>query len=46
MMTPKNMRNLPISKTIFNIRCYAINDLIKKVENSAEWLQINDHLKA
>ncbi len=25
---------------------YAINDFIKKVENSAEWLQINDDLKA
>ncbi|MUU50639.1 endonuclease [Helicobacter pylori] len=45
-MTPKNMRDLPISKIIFNIRCYAINDFIKKVENSTELLQLNDHLKA
>ncbi|BAJ55997.1 Type II restriction enzyme [Helicobacter pylori F16] len=29
-----------------DICCYAINDFIKKVENSAEWLQINDNLKA
>ncbi|MFA4813589.1 AlwI family type II restriction endonuclease, partial [Helicobacter pylori] len=29
-----------------NICCYAINDFIKKAENSAEWLQINNHLKA
>ncbi len=33
-------------KNKINIRCYAINDFIKKAENSAEWLQINDHLKA
>ncbi len=33
-------------KDNINIYCYAINDFIKKVENSAEWLQINDHLKA
>ncbi len=39
------MRNLPISKTIL-IRCYAINDFIKKVENSAELLQLNDNPKA
>ncbi|PUD68447.1 endonuclease [Helicobacter pylori] len=39
------MRNLPISKTI-NIRCYAVNDFIKKVENSAELLQLNDNPKA
>ncbi|RVY40977.1 endonuclease [Helicobacter pylori] len=44
-MTPKNMRNLPNSKTI-NIRCYAVNDFIKKVENSAELLQLNDNPKA
>ncbi len=29
-----------------DICCYAINDFIKKVENSAEWLQLNDNLKA
>ncbi|GAA9848252.1 hypothetical protein VN1286_05460 [Helicobacter pylori] len=29
-----------------DICCYAVNDFIKKVENSAEWLQINDNLKA
>ncbi len=33
-------------KDNINIYCYAINDFIKKVENSTEWLQINDHLKA
>ncbi len=33
-------------KDNINICCYAINDFIKKVENSAEWLQINDDLKA
>ncbi|GAA8301539.1 hypothetical protein HpBT176_07700 [Helicobacter pylori] len=33
-------------KDNINIRCYAVNDFIKKVENSTEWLQINDHLKA
>lgn len=43
---PKNMRDLPISKIIINIRCYAINDFIKKVENSAELLQLNDNSKA
>ncbi|GAA6842860.1 hypothetical protein HpHNI32_09050 [Helicobacter pylori] len=29
-----------------DICCYAIDDFIKKVENSAEWLQIDDNLKA
>ncbi|GAA8434863.1 hypothetical protein Hpkin82_06040 [Helicobacter pylori] len=33
-------------KDNINIRCYAINDFIKKVENSAELLQLNDNLKA
>ncbi len=33
-------------KDNINICCYAINDFIKKVENSTEWLQINDNLKA
>ncbi len=33
-------------KDNINICCYAINDFIKKVENSAELLQLNDHLKA
>ncbi|WP_332245193.1 AlwI family type II restriction endonuclease [Helicobacter pylori] len=33
-------------KDNINICCYTINDFIKKVENSTEWLQINDHLKA
>ncbi len=33
-------------KDNINIRCYAVNDFIKKVENSTEWLRINDHLKA
>lgn len=33
-------------KDNINICCYAINDFIKKVENSTEWLQINDDLKA
>ncbi len=33
-------------KNNINIRCYATNDFIKKVENSTELLQLNDHLKA
>ncbi len=33
-------------KDNINICCYAINDFIKKVENSAELLQLNDGLKA
>ncbi|AGT74722.1 alwI restriction endonuclease family protein [Helicobacter pylori SouthAfrica20] len=33
-------------KDNINIRYYAINDFIKKVENSAELLQLNDGLKA
>ncbi len=33
-------------KDKINICYYAINDFIKKIENSAEWLQINDNLKA
>lgn len=33
-------------KDNINIRCYAVNDFIKKVENSIELLQLNDHLKA
>ncbi|NHB23320.1 AlwI family type II restriction endonuclease [Helicobacter pylori] len=33
-------------KDNINIRCYAINDFIKKVENSAELLQLNDNPKA
>ncbi len=34
------------SKYNINIRYYAINDFIKKAENSAELLQLNDGLKA
>ncbi len=33
-------------KDNINICYYAINDFIKKVEDSAEWLQIDDNLKA
>ncbi len=33
-------------KDNINIRYYAINDFIKKAENSAELLQLNDNLKA
>ncbi len=33
-------------KDNINICCYAINDFIKKVENSAELLQLNDDWKA
>ncbi|GAA9363649.1 hypothetical protein TH0630_01120 [Helicobacter pylori] len=33
-------------KDNINIRCYAINDFIKKVENSIELLQLNDNPKA
>ncbi|GAA8622835.1 hypothetical protein KYTH76_11140 [Helicobacter pylori] len=29
-----------------DICCYAIDDFIKKVEDSTEWLQIDDNLKA
>lgn len=33
-------------KDNINIRCYAVNDFIKKVENSIELLQLNDNPKA
>ncbi|GAA7179794.1 hypothetical protein ID0439_02270 [Helicobacter pylori] len=33
-------------KDNINICCYGINDFIKKIEDSAEWLQIDDNLKA
>ncbi len=33
-------------KDNINIYCYAINDFIKKAENSAELLQLNDNPKA
>ncbi len=46
MMVPKNMQNLLNSKTILIYATYAINDFIKKAENSAELLQLNDGLKA